>query len=225
MPAEAFYSLDSGYHASHLEVAPRAFALIAAERARKIQPYLAPGASVFEFGVGTGLNLALTNASRKAGCDVGTHLAAGLRALGIEYRDLGAVAGGSFDVVLSHHSLEHVASPHDTLRELRRILRPGGTLLVYVPFEKERRYRRYDPREPNHHLYSWNVQTLGSLVAVCGFTVESCVCGPTGYERFAARAAARIGLGGAGYRLLLRALRLAHQPEEIRLIARKDENE
>lgn len=222
MPAEAFYSLESGYHASHLEVPPAAFALMAGERRRKIQPHVPPGASVFEFGAGTGLNLARIEAARKAACDIGAHLAGGLRSLGIEFLDLAAAPSDCFDVAVAHHSLEHVPSPHDTLGELWRILRPGGRLLVYAPFEKETRYRRYDPAEPNHHLYSWNVQTLANLAAVCGFTVESCACAPTGYERFAARIAARLGLGAGAYRMLLAVLRLIHRPEEIRLVARKE---
>lgn len=37
----------------------------------------------------------------------------------------------TFDVVLSCGVLEHVAEPLDSLLELRRVLRPGGTLLVY----------------------------------------------------------------------------------------------
>lgn len=222
MPAEAFYSLESGYHASRLEVGPKAFALMAAERARKIQPHVRPASTVFEFGAGTGLNLARLEAAQRAGCDVGTHLAPGLQSQGIEFRDLATVSENAYDVVISHHSLEHVLSPYDTLRDLYRILKPGGTLLVFVPLEKERRYRRFDPAEPNHHLYSWNAQTLANLASVCGFTVKSCTCGPTGYERFAACLAVRLGFGHSGYRLLLRVLRMVHQPEEVRLVAQKE---
>lgn len=222
MPAEALYTMESGYHAANLEVCPKAFDLIAAERCRKIQTHLKAGESLLEFGVGTGLNLARLQLTRKVGCDTATHLAGQLRSLGIEFTDLGAIGDHSFDSVLSHHSLEHVPSPLSTLRELRRVLRPGGKLLLYVPFEKERRYRRYDPREPNHHLHSWNVQTLANLVTVSGFAVESCECGPAGYERFAARIAVRLGFGDASYRCLLGVLRLLHTPEEIRLVARRN---
>jgi SAM-dependent methyltransferase len=222
MPAEAFYSLESGYHAANLEVAEAEFRLMARERWRKIGLHVHPSDDLFEFGVGTGLNLACARAARRAGSDVSGHLSNSLESLGVEYFESPCqLPEHSFDVVFSHHSLEHVSAPHDVLRELRRILRPNGRLVVFVPFEKERRYRRFDDREPNHHLFSWNVQTLGNLVEVCGFTVESCKCGPTGYERFAARIAVRAKLGEFGYRALLQAFRVVHRPEEVRLVARK----
>jgi SAM-dependent methyltransferase len=40
-------------------------------------------------------------------------------------------ADGEFDTVLSCGVLEHVERPEDSLRELRRVLRPAGRLLVY----------------------------------------------------------------------------------------------
>jgi SAM-dependent methyltransferase len=39
----------------------------------------------------------------------------------------------SFDVVLSHDVIEHVSDPRDSLREIVRVLRPGGTALIAFP--------------------------------------------------------------------------------------------
>lgn len=42
-------------------------------------------------------------------------------------------ANGEFDAVVSADVLYHIADDRAALRELRRVLRPGGTLLVNVP--------------------------------------------------------------------------------------------
>ena len=40
---------------------------------------------------------------------------------------------GSFDTVICHNVLEHVADDHKALTELARVLRPGGRALISVP--------------------------------------------------------------------------------------------
>ena len=40
----------------------------------------------------------------------------------------------SYDAVLCLAVLEHVPRPWDAMREMRRVLKPGGHLILYVPF-------------------------------------------------------------------------------------------
>jgi SAM-dependent methyltransferase len=42
-------------------------------------------------------------------------------------------ASGSFDLVISHHSLEHFPDAVGAIREIRRVLKPQGRLFVSVP--------------------------------------------------------------------------------------------
>ncbi len=220
--AESFYQAASGYHATQLEVPEVAYALMAAERARKIQPAIEPRWRVLEYGVGTGLNLAAVKCQSRWGFDIAAHLGPALAGRGIQFFPaMAQVPGESVEAVLCHHALEHVPSPVAALTEMHRVLAPQGLLLLYVPYEREARYRSFRPDEPNHHLYSWNPQTLGNLVETAGFAVEQAHCGPTGYERFAAVKAAQWGWPPVAHRALLSALRLIQPVEEVRVVARK----
>jgi SAM-dependent methyltransferase len=43
-------------------------------------------------------------------------------------------AGGTFDLVVSQETVEHLPDPFQALREMARVLRPGGRLYVQAPF-------------------------------------------------------------------------------------------
>lgn len=61
-----------------------------------------------------------------------------------EARDLQFAPSDSYDFVLSSHMLEHSANPLAVLNEWRRLLRPGGMLLLVVPH----RDGTFDHRRP-----------------------------------------------------------------------------
>lgn len=50
-----------------------------------------------------------------------------------EAGDLSGIANASYDFVLSSHCLEHTANPLGALREWRRVVRPGGHLVLLLP--------------------------------------------------------------------------------------------
>jgi SAM-dependent methyltransferase len=50
-----------------------------------------------------------------------------------EASDLSQISSGSYDFLLGSHVLEHVANPLRALQEWKRVLVPGGTILVIVP--------------------------------------------------------------------------------------------
>jgi SAM-dependent methyltransferase len=227
MPSEQarrHYRGDAGrhYHQSKRGLPEQAIPWVVALRARKFTPRVDARDVVLEYGVGAGWNLAGLRCRRKIGYDVADFLAPSLRALGIEFvADTRALPDAVTGVVLCHHTLEHVPHPADSLEEMRRLLEPAGRLLLYVPFEREGKYEHFRPDEPNHHLYSWNVQTLGNLVQEAGFEVTEAGIGEFGYSRFAAVWAAKLRLGQKGFLWLRQLLHLIRPAFEVRLIARK----
>jgi SAM-dependent methyltransferase len=72
--------------------------------------------------------------------------AAGDRRLGA-HAELRAVTldavTGTFDLVMLHHSLEHMLDPLDALRDARRLLTDDGVVLVRVPTASSRAWQEY----------------------------------------------------------------------------------
>lgn len=54
------------------------------------------------------------------------------------------VADGSFDAVLCSQVLEHIFTPAEFLAEIRRVLRPGGVLLLTTPFAWDEHSQPHD---------------------------------------------------------------------------------
>jgi SAM-dependent methyltransferase len=71
----------------------------------------------------------------------------------------------TFDFVLCTEVLEHVNDPRRVLRELGRILRPGGRLLLTTPFVIELHEEPYD-------FFRYTPHALRSLVEGAGLRVE-----------------------------------------------------
>jgi SAM-dependent methyltransferase len=67
---------------------------------------------------------------------LGPKIKPGKEIKGVRHEDVERLsfADNSFDLVVSNDVLEHVVNPVQALREAYRILRPGGTLLITVPF-------------------------------------------------------------------------------------------
>lgn len=223
-PAARFYQGAAGtqYHEGKRGLNPAALEWVLRLRAEKFRPWVAPTDVVFEWGVGSGWNLARLACARRIGTDAADFLAANLHSLGIEFVDqVDALADSSIDCVICHHALEHTIQPALVLSDCARVLKSGGRLIVHVPWEIERRYSRFQPTEPNHHLYTWNAQTLGNLVTVLGWTIEKAGVRRYGYDRFAANFAAAAHSGEWAFRLLRRGLITLRPLYEVELIARR----
>lgn len=142
----------------------------------KFADHVGPHDVVVDFGCGAGGLLAGLECGRRLGIEVNEHARAAAQARGLEAVACARQVPSAFaDVVISNHALEHTLAPLHELRELYRILKPGGTLVLWLPLEDWRNaHSRMKRPDPNHHLYGWTPLLLHNLLSEVGFDVQSC---------------------------------------------------
>jgi len=208
------------YHEGKRKIPDAAYSWVARVRAAKLASFVRLEDVVLEYGVGYGWNLAALPCRRRLGYDVAEAVAEQVRQHGIEFfQDEAQLPTGAAEVLLCHHTLEHVLHPPATLEFFHQWLSPKGRLVLVVPWERERNLRRFRREEPNHHLYSWSPQSLGNLVEDCGYEVARVGTWVYGYDRFAAVWANRLRLGEPGFKFVRKVLQIVRPLRESYVVA------
>lgn len=166
-------------------VCVRALTLLVRNRYVQVPPFVADG-RLLEVGCATGERLAML---RSLGWSVaGVEISLPACRLARERYGLDVFCGeladaqlpaASVDAVIMSHVLEHVHDPVATLGEVRRILRPGGTVVIETPnaASLERWIFRgvwYDWEIPRH-LFVFDACTLGACCVRSGLRVTRVV--------------------------------------------------
>lgn len=157
--------------------------LIARRHVRFLSRRVPPGGRILDVGCGRGVVL---SALADRGFEVHGFEQSEAAVQGVDPRAKIRVADcladaaypdASFDQVLLWHVLEHLADPAGTLEEIRRILRPGGHLVVAVPNFGSLQARWAGPAwfhlDPPRHLYHFTPAALGQMLSRCGFDIRS----------------------------------------------------
>lgn len=125
------------------------------------------GGDVLDVGCGRKPYRDLVPARRYVGVDIDTPVTSQLAAADVFYDGrMLPFADESFDAVLCSQVLEHVFTPEAFLAEIRRVLRPGGVLLLATPFV-------WDEHEQPADFGRYSSFGLRALLERNGFAVEA----------------------------------------------------
>ena len=82
-----------------------------------------------------------------------------------------------FDTVIMSQTIEHFPSPRNSLKEIRRILKPGGKLYIFCPnvgsYLSKFFGRYWHGWHIPFHFYGFTEDTIKNLVRKVGFKVEN----------------------------------------------------
>lgn len=137
--------------------------------------HVVPSDTVLDFGCNDGLFLSCLDVARRIGVEVNPAAREKCVLPEIEmHADISAVPDAAVDVVMSNHCLEHTLAPFETVSHLHRVLKPGGKLVLVLPFDDWRSpiHRNWRPSDPDNHLFTWSPMNIGNLLTEAGFRVE-----------------------------------------------------
>lgn len=134
------------------------------------------GARVLEIGCYDGhlLHLLAGRGARVVGLEPSATASAHARSrYGLDVRtcslETAALPGGSFDLVLLSHVLEHLRDPRLALARCRELVKTGGALFVEVPNVLRPRFASVVDFFTFDHLFHFSPYTLGRLAGDRGF--------------------------------------------------------
>lgn len=129
--------------------------------------------TIMEIGCGNGGAISYRHPSiRYVAVDIGPHFREMLERDGIEFieanveHDKIARPDASFDLIMLNHLIEHVSNSDGLVRELRRLIKPGGAIYIRTPNVERVKWRFFDDYT---HIRPFTVNGLQQLMGAYGF--------------------------------------------------------
>lgn len=82
--------------------------------------------------------------------------------------------GGQFDLVMLHHTFEHLPEPHTALRHIHRLTKPNGAALIRIPivsYAWEKYGVDWVQLDPPRHVFLYTEHAFVSMIEQAGFEV------------------------------------------------------
>lgn len=130
--------------------------------------------NVLDFGCGGGYMLARLKCKLKYGVDINPLARSEALKNNIHvFENLSQLPRVKFDIIISHHTLEHLDNPAGVLQNLKNYLKKKGKLICVVPIDDWRIEKKVNIKDINQHLYTWSPLLLGNLFVHCGYKIKN----------------------------------------------------
>jgi SAM-dependent methyltransferase len=101
----------------------------------------------------------------------------------------------AWDLIMLHHSYEHMTDPVEVMTEIARLLAPGGVCLVRIPLVPNQAWTTYGVNwvglDPPRHIFLHSVKSLRSLAAGANLEVTRVLYDSTFFQFWASELYAR----------------------------------
>ena len=95
---------------------------------------------------------------------------------------------GGFDLVMLHHSFEHMPDPLATLQKAYELIKPGHYLLLRIPLAGSYAWRKYGVNwsslDAPRHLYLHTAESIQLLASQAGFEVAEVIHDSDGFAHW-----------------------------------------
>jgi predicted SAM-dependent methyltransferase len=82
---------------------------------------------------------------------------------------------GKYDLIMLHHSFEHMDNPYGVLKQLYRLLNPEGEVLIRIPVSDSFAWRKYGVNwsqlDAPRHFFLHTTNSITRLATSCGFVL------------------------------------------------------
>jgi len=137
----------------------------------KFRPFIDNDFNVIDFGCGGGYLLKNIRCKEKIGVEVNDSAREQAQQNGIRtVKSSMDIDEKWADLIISNHALEHVSDPLSELQNLKRLLKPNGKIVFYVPCESI--HLAYRNNDVNQHLFTWSPMCLGNIFSEAGYFIE-----------------------------------------------------
>lgn len=93
---------------------------------------------------------------------------------------------GKFDLIMMHHSFEHMDDPLSVLKKIFTLLNPGGYALINIPVSDSWAWRKYGVNwvqlDAPRHLFLHTTKSIRLLASESGFEFIDKICNSTEFQ-------------------------------------------